>query len=65
MILSKTKERTLEAIEDKDGIILVERVRYVSHGYTKGKWSDDRVFITAQELEKLAGYWPPKAKEGK
>ena len=65
MILSKTKERTLDAVETEGGIVLIERVRYVPHGYTKGKWNDDRVFLTAEELAKLSGAWPPKQKDAK
>ncbi len=53
-INKKQDGRELKAFEQEDGFVLVERIRYIPHGYTKGKWDDQRVFISMEELAKLA-----------
>jgi hypothetical protein len=55
---TKDPQRTLHAYPlngvDGDGFILTERLRHVPCGCTKAVWEEERVFMSNQEILKLA-----------
>lgn len=55
--ISKTKDRTLAATREQvhgvNWIILHERERYLPMGHARHKWSDTRITISREELQKL------------
>jgi hypothetical protein len=54
MKLTITKERVLTIEASEGGYLLVEKIRYVPRGYTKGKWEEARIWMTAEELKAAA-----------
>ncbi len=57
MKLSKKQpNRELRVSRYNDDFVLIERTRYVPPGFTKGKWEEERVLITASELSKLVEF---------
>jgi hypothetical protein len=56
MRLSTGKNRTLEVIPSDAGFCLIEREAYLPIGYSKRRWSEERVSITRNELNKLVAF---------
>lgn len=53
---NKQPNRELYIFRSESDFILIERTRYVPIGHTKGKWQQDSVLITADELYRLVEF---------
>lgn len=53
MKITKGKDRTVSITPHENGFMLVERIRYVRHGYTKGSWDESSVWLSPEELNDL------------
>jgi len=62
MKITNTKERIVTIEADEGGFLLVERVRYVPRGYTKGKWDEARIWLSADELRTLQAFGASESK---
>jgi len=53
MKITNTKERKVSIDPFEEGFLLVENVRYVPRGYTRGQWDEQRIWISAEEFDKI------------
>lgn len=65
MKLSKKDEgRRLEVRESEGGFLLIESIRRVPLGYSKGRWEEERIWLSADEIARLAKFASTPQPEG-
>jgi len=53
MKVVKEKERTVTITPNEGGFLLVERQRYIRHGYTKASWNEARIWLSQADLDTI------------
>lgn len=52
----KDPERTVTVDQQQGGFMLRERNRYIPYGYQKAKWEESRIWLSVDEISKLAKF---------
>lgn len=65
--ISSNKGRNVRAWAEDDatdllGVIITEKVRITRLGYSNGTWDENRIYLTREELAKLAALYPVEVK---
>jgi len=54
--ISKSENRKVAAWRDGEHIIVQERESLTSQGFSRKKWTDDRISLTLAEIQRLAKF---------